>query len=621
MQIGEIDLRNRFIMAPIKTGYNEGNGLVTDRHLEFYRRRAKHVGAVIPEPVYIDSRLRESPTQIGIDTDDKIEGLKSLTGVIHEGGSKAVAHLNHPGRMANPGIPDNIYFSSTDRACGNGGAKPERMKQGDIDRAIRTFQEAATRAKRANFDVVELQFGHGYLVAQFLSPRVNDREDEYGGSFGNRIRFALEVLTGVKDVVSLPVQVRISGDEMVSGGIELNEMKDFAELLEANGADAIHVSAGTVCTTPPWYFQHMFTAKGRTWEMAGEIKSRVSIPVISVGRVNSFEDIDEILKEGMSDFIAIGRALLADPDFVGKYLDEVEGEVRPCLACSDGCLGGVKSGKGLGCLMNPEVGRMEVPSKAEKERKVAVVGGGLAGMSAAVVASRRGHEVTLFERDELGGVFNLAFLPPGKETLQRGVDYFKKEVEDLGVEVMHKEAGREDLTGYDAVVLATGSKPFFPPIDGLNDYHWAEILEGENIPSEKKVMVVGGGLVGVEATKALASRGNEVVLVELLPELAGNMIGIERAQILNSFQDRSGVEVNTETNLTKIDGSTAYGERNGEELKWEGIDEYVVVTGMKSYNPIDPDDLDVPAYVVGDADEPAKAEDAIRSGYEVGLKV
>ena len=192
-----IELKNRFILAPVKLGYSDGTGVVTEKHLQFYNRRNQNIGAMIPEPFYMDVGLRELPTQLGIDNDDKIAGLLKLTDIIHQHGAKAIAHLNHPGRMANPKIPGNYFWSSTAIACENGGAAPQSMDRGMMERVIQAFTDAARRAVLAGFDMIELQLGHGYLLAQFLSPQVNNRTDEYGGNFENRIRFPLEVVQAV----------------------------------------------------------------------------------------------------------------------------------------------------------------------------------------------------------------------------------------------------------------------------------------------------------------------------------------------------------------------------------------------------------------------------------------
>ena len=413
-----LQLQSKFIMAPLKLGYSDGTGVITQRHLDFYGERNKHIGAIIPEPLYMDAGLRELPTQIGIDNDNKIPGLQRMNEVIHRYGAKSIAHLNHPGRMANPKIPGNFFWSSTDKPCENGGATPEKMDRKKMDVVIKLFVDSAKRAVASGFDMIELQFGHGYLLAQFISPAVNDREDEYGGSFENKVKFPLEVAKAVREAVSIPVIVRISGDEMIPNGFHLEEMSAFSKMLEKTGMDAVHVSAGSACSTPPWFFQHMFIPKGKTWEMAGKLRKELEMPVIFVGKINSAKDIKFIENNYGAEYLALGRALVADPDFIGKYLGETDGLIRPCLACAEGCLGGVKGGKGLGCVVNPRVNTgLQKVTITSAAKRFAVVGGGLAGMEVAITLHDEGHQVDLFEKNELGGQFNLAFLPPNKSNL------------------------------------------------------------------------------------------------------------------------------------------------------------------------------------------------------------
>ena len=272
-------LKNQFIMAPVKLGYTTGDGKINERHLNFYKQRAKYLGALSPEPLYMDKGLRELPTQLGIDNDDKIEGLKQLTDLLHQTNTKAIAHLNHPGRMANPKIPGNFWWSSTDKPCENGGATPKKMDNKNIQEVIDLFTDTSKRAEKSGFDFIELQFGHGYLVAQFLSQAVNNRTDKYGGNFDNRMRFGIEILDAVKSSVNIPIIIRISGDEIIPNGFHIDEMIQFSKLLENHGATALHITAGTACQTPPWFFQHMFIPKGKTWELAGKIKENVNIPL------------------------------------------------------------------------------------------------------------------------------------------------------------------------------------------------------------------------------------------------------------------------------------------------------------------------------------------------------
>jgi 2,4-dienoyl-CoA reductase (NADPH2) len=619
-----IELKNFFIFPPIKLGYSDGNGYVTDRYTAFYNARSQYLGAVIIEPLYLNKGLREIPTQLGIDHDDKIKGLQKLVQSIHKSGTKVIAHLNHPGRMANPKIPGNYFVSSTDKPCENGGAIPKMMNSEDIKEAIHLFVNASIKAKEAHFDMIELQFGHGYLLAQFISPFVNDRRDEYGGDFENRIRFPLDVLQAVRQVVDLPIIARISGDEMLPNGIKLSEMITFSKILEREGIKAIHVSAGSVCSTPPWFFQHMFIAKGKTWEMAREIRKNINIPVIFVGRINTFEDIDKIKNIFLADYIAIGRALIADPNFVGKYLNKEKGTVKPCLACAEGCLGGVRSGQGLQCLVNPEVGREnEFFAISKRAKKYAVVGGGLAGMEAAITLKRRGHDVDLYEKDELGGQFNLAPLTPNKKSMACLVPYFMEELKNKNVNVIFKEATQFNILPdqYDGVILATGSKSSIPPIPGLNQFYWAEILKKENLPENKKILIIGGGLIGVDIATALIPRGNQIIIVKRTTDFGEDMEMIAKSLSLKLMNEK-GTIFSDHTHINKIEGNTVFAERNGEDIQFENIDIIVVSTGMKSYNPLEKDLRgQLAVYAVGDAQEIGNAQDAIRDAYETAKKL
>ena len=600
-------------MAPVKLGYSDGTGLVTERHLQFYNRRNKYIGAITSEPFYMDSGLRELPTQLGIDNDDKIEGLLKLTDIIHLHGAKAIAHLNHPGRMANPGITGNYFWSSTNKACENGGAAPQRMDREMMDRVIQTFSDAARRAVISGFDIIELQLGHGYLLAQFLSPQVNDRTDKYGGGFENRIRFPLEVVQAVKSSVDIPVILRISGDEMFPDGFHIDEMLDFSRILEENGADAIHVSAGSVCTTPPWFFQHMFVPKGKTWELADAIREKINIPVIYVGRINTKDDIDNLLNKNKAEYLAIGRSLIADPDFTGKYLGKVEGNIAPCLACAEGCLGGVKSGQGLQCLVNPEVGQeSDIVKKAKYFKKFAVVGGGLAGMEAVITLRKRGHSVDLYEKDKLGGQFNLAPLTPNKKSMAPLVPYFIEEVKNHDIKVIFKEVTASDLISkYDAVIIATGSRPSVPQILGLDKFCGAEILLEQNLPRNKIVLIIGGGLIGVDIATALIPLNNQVIILKRTTDFGEDMEMIAKNLSLKMMHEK-GTIFSDHTLIKKIEGNTVFAERNGEDIQFKNIDIIVVSTGMKSYNPLEKDIKNkMPVYVIGDAKHPGNAQDAI----------
>jgi 2,4-dienoyl-CoA reductase-like NADH-dependent reductase (Old Yellow Enzyme family)/thioredoxin reductase len=618
-----LQLKNNFIFAPVKTGYSDKTGVITDKHIEFYTERSKYLGAITPEPLYIDKGLREIPTQIGIDNDDKIKGLKKLTNTIHKFDTKVIAHLNHPGRMANPKIPGNYFFSSTEKACEAGGATPKQMNNDDIQHAINLFAYAAKQAEKADFDIIELQFGHGYLPAQFISLKVNDRTDEYGGSFENRIKFSLQILDTVKSVTDLPIIVRISGDEMIPDGIKLEEMIKFSKILKEKSVEAIHVSAGTVCNTPPWYFQHMFVPKGKTWEFAKKIKDEVDIPTIYVGQINAIEDINNLKNKLNADYIAVGRALIADPDFVGKYLNKVKGNIRPCLACAEGCLGGVKSGQGLQCLVNPKVGEKICSFiVAENSKHYAVIGGGLAGMEAALTLKKRGHTVDLYEKNQLGGQFNLAPLTPNKKSMAALIPYFVKELINNKINVIYKEAVKSDLINkYDVIIIATGSKPAEINIPGLDKYYWADILLKENLPKNKKVLIIGGGLIGVDIATALIPLNNQVIIVKRTTDFGEDMEMIAKLLSLKMMNEK-GTVFSDHTHIKKVAGKTVYAERDGKDIQFNDIDMIVVSTGMKSFNPLEKElKNNISVHVIGDAKKTGNAQDAIKDAYETAKEL
>ncbi|MFC1852092.1 FAD-dependent oxidoreductase [candidate division CSSED10-310 bacterium] len=615
-----IELKSKFIFAPLKTGYGDGSGIITQKHEDFYLRRSKYLGAVTLEPLYLAKGLRELPTQIGIDNENKIENLVKLNTSIQSSGTKVIAHLNHPGRMANPLLPGNYHVSATDKPCENGGATPEKMDEAGMKHAINLFVGSAQRAEKAQFDMIELQFGHGYLLAQYLSPLVNDRADDFGGSFENRTRFPLMVLKAVSEAVSIPLIARISGDEMIPGGITIDEMLEFSNILANNGIQAIHVSAGTVCSSPPWFFQHMFIPKGKTWEMAKKIKRNVTLPIIFVGRINTPEDIEKLEQNYQADYLAIGRALVADPDFLGKHLGFLHERIRPCLACSEGCLGGVKAGTGLQCLVNPLVGQEnETLDPVSDPKYFAVIGGGLAGMEAALTLKKRGHTVDLFEKDKLGGQFNLASLPPKKETLKKIVDYYIQELLEYKINVIDREATAEDIKKndyYDAAILATGSLPAIPPIKGLKDYFWAEVLLEQNLPENKNVVVIGGGLIGIEIAHKLVKKGNNVTVVEMLEGIARGMEMISKKLTLKVLE-QSGVKILANSTVKNIEDGSVHIEGKESQIL-ENIDHIILASGMKSYNPLEEKLIGkIPVYVVGDAKVVGKAQDAIASAYNL----
>lgn len=617
MKIGNLELRNRLIMSPVKTGYGTPDGEITDKHLAFWRERSKHAAAIIPEPFFIDKRVRELPTQIGIDADDKIEQHKKLTEVIHGNGALAIANLNHPGRMANPSIPGNIWLSASEIPCPAIGKIPKAMDESDIKSVQDQFIRAAIRAEKAGYDAIEIQFGLGYLIAQFLSPLTNKREMIFGGSLFNRLKFGREIIRGIRNSVRVPVMVRISGEEMFEGGITISETIEIITHLEAEGIAAVHVASGNVCETPAWYYQHQFIPKNKNREMAARIKNAITLPVIASGQITTGKDIDEILNSGSADFVSVGRALIADPDFFGKYEGKITGNIRPCSSCLTGCLGRIKAGKGLQCEINPSVGKEDDPLiPALQKKRYAVVGGGMAGMQAAKTLLERGHKVTLFEKEALGGQFNLAYLPEGKSSLQAQIEYLKNEIKDA--EIIRARATPEILkNNYDGIVLATGSRPFIPSIEGLKEYSWAEVLYKTNIPSDKNVVIIGGGMIGTEIAATLINYGNRVTIVELTGEIATDMEAVTKKLNMKKLADND-VRILLNSRVEKVESEKVIvsDTNTGEKLILENIEVLIVSAGMRSENSLSEKLTGTDnVFTVGDAEVPGDVVSAVQSAY------
>ena len=631
--IGTMELKNRLIMAPISSNLAVEDGTAGENLLFHYAERARGgVGLIIVENVCITYPLaRHGAAQPRIDADVFIPGLARLTDAIHRGGAKASVELTHPGM--NAGLryiagETPVAPSAVPRA--KDGLVPRALSHEEIVEVVGEYVEAARRARQAGFDAVELQACHGLLINQFLSPLTNRRQDEYGGSREDRIRFLAEIVEGIKRHVGadFPVMVRLVAEDALDGGLALEDGRWLARCLEEVGADAIHPDfglGGKEKRLEPMPYPQAWRAY-----LAEEIKAAVSIPVIAVGVIREPQVAEEILEAGKADFVALGRALNADPEWPNKARGGDVGAIRRCVGCNECVIARHVADAPLRCTLNatvgrdPEVCRLE---RAANPRKVLVVGGGPAGMEAARVAALRGHRVTIYEREPcLGGMVNVAAIPPGKEKLNWITEYYSHELPRLGVEVCLEEtldAEQVRTLKPDVVVVATGSESAIlniPGVDGSNVLVAQDLLARRMHFTGQRFAVVGGGMLGLETAEYLAVQGNRVAVLKRYETIGRGIEPLYRDYLLRKLREH-GVEIVTRVGVEAIqaDGVLVRDDDGGERVV--AADRVVLARGAKPSGGLAQAIQDLEPIVVGDAVQPRKIIDAIAEGYLVARAI
>lgn len=588
-KIGNMELRNRMIMPGMGTNLAAADGTVSDVIVNYYARRANGgVGMIITEVCCPDPLGRVIPGEIEATHDYFMPGLSRIPHAVHSGGAKACLQLAHGGCFAS----ENVTGERPLTPSGIGtmllpGENPRIMTVEQIHEMVEKFAQAARRARDCGFDAVEIHGAHGYMPLQFLSPYTNRRTDEYGGSLENRARFPLEIIRKIREYVGTDINIiyRLSGEEYVPNGLTVEDAAKFAKMAQDAGVDAINVSAGTWDSRMEDYFSVMvkgnspeglnlshgvgistwvppnYTPRGTMIHLASAIKKAVTIPVIAVCGISP-EMGEEILEANQADFIAIGRQTIADPDYPNKIKEGRADEIRRCLRCNE-CLGDVMRNCGISCAINPEAGKeyegyTEV-KPAKQVKNVAVIGGGPAGMQATLTARERGHQVTLFEKnDDLGGALYYVSIPDFKEDYKDYTEYMIKAVNNCGATIKTSTEATPEIIkqgGFDLVIVASGASTYIPDISGsqcTKVLDPLDVLDGR-VDTGETVIVCGAGLVGCETALFLAQQGKDVTMVDMLDSAAPDMTVFSK-WVLEGKLAELGVKVKVNHKITEMTG-------------------------------------------------------------------
>ena len=626
--LGNLKLGNRFVFPPIKLGYGNPDGTVTDRQLNFYQQIAKSgPGLVIIEPVSVTADGREHPKQPCVHLPESAAELKKIADVIHGQGSLACLHLNHAGAAANPKTTGSGPKAPSVISCPTTGQDSVPLSGEAIKTIVFGYRDAAKKGVEAGFDLIEIQAGHGYLISQFLNSKINNRDDLYGD---DRLLFAREVLSAVRvGAPAIPLIVRISGNEMSPDfGISQEELIPLLKLVEEVGISAIHVGMGNVCFSPPWYFHHSSLPDKPQMDSLAWVREHTSSPLIASGRMGRKEKVLKVLDDGLADLVALGRPLIADPDLILKWQKGADDEVMYCGYCLQGCLHRLKSGEPLGCNLNPAVGLPEL-EPTTNPLKVLIAGGGPAGMSTALYMTRRGHQVTLGEKtDHLGGQFAIAWQAPGKEKMKQGLNTIERSLKDCGASVLmnrHLDAALIREIQPDLMVWATGAVQNIPEIKGLGDQHAMtsiEYFQGEKEVKGPRALVIGAGRVGVEIAEKLGKEGYEVVATKRTDPIGSMMEMITKKLALMRIEQMSKVTLMPHTTVKEFKTDSVEVEKDGERLSLEPFQTVILSSGMLSAQGPDDEILNaVPkTEIIGDAKEVQDIFNAVHAGYGLALK-
>ena len=623
-------IRNRIAMTPMGTNYGEANGEMSSRHMNYYSLRAKGgVGLIILENANVEYPVGSNGTsQIRIDHDSYMPRYYQLVESLHKDGATVAIQINHAGASASSARTGVETVSSSNVPTKAGGEIPRPMTKEEILTTVKKYAEAARRIQAIGFDAIEIHCGHSYLMSQFISPYYNKRTDEFGGSVENRLRFPRMILEAVRKEVGplFPIIVRVSAEERVPGGNTLEDTLEYLEYLD-EFVDMYDVSCGL---NPSLQYQidSNFLPDGWCSYMSRAVKDKFGKPVINTGNYRDPKIVEKVLESGDVDIVGMGRGLIAEPNWVKKVQSGEEDMLRKCISCNVGCAGNrIGVNRPIRCTVNPAVpeGDIYKKLKVNKNCNVVVIGAGTAGMEAACTAAEVGCNVFLLEKkDHIGGLSSFISNLPSKTRMKDFPKYLENRASKLDnlYTFLNTEANVELIKKFkpNIIVNATGSVPLVPPIKGLKENLEAgnvstifdminNVIDGkypDDVCNGKKVVVIGGGSVGLDVIEYFAPRGAECTIVDMLPQIGMLADPITKCS-MRETHDKYGVKEYVNTALQEVKENSFVVKLPNGEITELAFDLGFNCLGMRANNPLLPelkeafDDTDVAIYQVGDS--------------------